>query len=296
MPIIIKDFEWKETETTITIKIPLRGVHSSKVDIFYSKLYIKASFEQYFFEVFLLHPIDPDKSTCTFTDHIVYELTKNEAQIWSQLEPELSRSEKNAVKKTYIEEEHKRYQDECKEKSEKISELKRVAVREQMSLDTKQRKEIDEVKSKEKIKALQGIENWSQKDKQIVTNKPKLTPVSCEKNKQEKQPPPPIRSSRTINVTFTPREFPTPCRESRLDEENEWLRKQAQARRSAGFISEDIRPEERNPQFLKAKGDEFLKSGNYLGALSAYSFGIKINDKFADLYIARAEAHLAVGK
>lgn len=104
------------------------------------------------------------------------------------------------------------------------------------------------------------------------------------------------RGTVTVEVEFTPREFPTPCRESRMEEENEWLKKQAEARRSAGFVSEDLRPEEKNPQYLLEKGNEFLKRGNYLGAISAYSFGIKLSEKYADLYTARARAQFAIGK
>ncbi|RZC39033.1 TPR 11 and/or CS domain containing protein [Asbolus verrucosus] len=297
MPIIInKEIEWKQTENTLTIKVPLRGIHSSKTDIFYSRLYLKASFEQYFFEAFLLYPINPKNSTCTFTDsHIVFELVKCESQLWEKLELDVGKAEKQQLKKLYIDEEHNRIREESSEKSNKRSELKRLAVSEQMALDAKQRETIDNIKKEEKTNALKKIDIWKE-TKQKTVNKSKI------KNKQKKEeskllPPsvPSPRVSRTVTVTFTPREFPTPSRESRLEEETEWLRKQAEARRSVGFISEDIRPEEHNPQFLKAKGDEFLRSRNYLGAVSAYSFGIKLNNKFADLYVARAEAHLALG-
>ncbi|XP_044255773.1 dynein axonemal assembly factor 4-like [Tribolium madens] len=285
MPIIIKDIEWSQTENTVTIKVPLRGIHHSKVDIFYSKLYIKASFEQYFFEVFLYKAIDPKTSTCTFTStHILFELIKCETITWEHLELDIPKAEKQELKKSYIEEEHKRIQDEHSERLNKKSELKRLAVREQIALDANLREKIENIKKDEKENALKCMEITPQ------TNRTKI------KNSQRKNAPlPPPRSSQTITVSFTPREFPTPCRESRLEEENAWLRKQAEARRSVGFISEDLRPEEHNPQFLKSKGDEFLRSRNYLGAVSAYSFGIKLNDKFADLYVGRAEAHFALG-
>ncbi|XP_971936.2 dynein axonemal assembly factor 4 [Tribolium castaneum] len=303
MPIIIKDIEWSQTDNTVTIKVPLRGIHHSKVDIFYSKLYIKASFEQYFFEVFLYKQIDPKTSSCTFTStHILFELIKCEATTWENLELGIPKAEKQQLKKTYIEEEHKRIQEEQTERLNKKSELKRLAVREQMALDADLREKIENIKKDEKENALKEFEIMPQtgrkttdKTKIKSSQKKKVRPPASPAPPPKPQVLPPPRSSQTITVSFTPREFPTPCRESRLEEENEWLRKQAEARRSVGFISEDLRPEEHNPQFLKSKGDEFLRSRNYLGAVSAYSFGITLNDKFADLYVGRAEAHFALG-
>lgn len=119
---------------------------------------------------------------------------------------------------------------------------------------------------------------------------------------EEPKPEPPkekineVRKCQTLSVSFTERVFPTPCRESRMDEENEWLKKQAEARRSVGFVSEDLRPEEKNPQFLQSKGEEFSNQGNFLGAISAYTFGIKLSPNYSDLYIGRSEAHFAAGK
>lgn len=307
MPIIINDYKWKQTANDIMVNIALKRVSERNADITISKRYIKVKYEQYFFEAILLHSVDVHSSQCKITDaSIIFELRKDDNITWESLQPNISKKEKFDLKKQLWEEEYLRIQEQEKEMVNKKAELKRVAVREQIELDSKQREEIEEIKKQEKTIALGDINEWSAEigEKLIKKNKNKKNVNTNYKQKTTdplrvmKSPEfiPLPRCAKTLEIDFTPREFPTPSRESKLGEENEWLKKQAEARRSAGFINEDIRPEERNPQFLKAKGDEFLKNKNYLGAISAYSFGIKIASKFVDLYIARSEAHLLVGK
>ncbi|NWS73575.1 DAAF4 factor, partial [Crotophaga sulcirostris] len=75
-------------------------------------------------------------------------------------------------------------------------------------------------------------------------------------NLKEEQLPAP-RSAATIKINFTSRVFPTALRESLIAEEEEWLRKQAEARRTVSAdLSEleDLKEEEENPDWLKDKG------------------------------------------
>ena len=44
MPIQVKDYVWEETDETVLITVPLKGVPSNRVDIFSIDDYIKVSY------------------------------------------------------------------------------------------------------------------------------------------------------------------------------------------------------------------------------------------------------------
>jgi dyslexia susceptibility 1 candidate gene 1 protein len=106
---------------------------------------------------------------------------------------------------------------------------------------------------------------------------------------------PPIRQNGTIEIQFSKRNFVTPKRESQDPMEQEWLAKAAEARKVIGFVPDDLRPEERDPMYLKSKGDEFFTQKNFLAAISAYTTGIKLANKCYELYLNRSAAHFQHG-
>lgn len=296
MPILVNDFKWKQTRTTVIITVPLHHIHQAKVNLYTSEKYIKASYHQYFFEVFLLHEIVPQNSKSTLTNSdIIFELLKLESIIWNNLELNLSRKDKNELRKTIFQKEHKRYQDECKEKEERKYELKRLAVKEQIAIDSVHHEKLNEIKKQEKLNVLGDLQNSHQQPEQLFVEKTRDLCIRSDFYMERKITLPLPRKMTTVHINFTERLFPTPSRESQLDEENDWLKKQTIVRQSVGFVSEDLRPEEKNPQYLKAKGIQFLKAENYLGAISAFSFGIKLCKEYPDLYIGRMEAHFKKG-
>lgn len=122
---------------------------------------------------------------------------------------------------------------------------------------------------------------------EVKTQQPQAT--------KQKSSPPPVRKSGTIEVKFSKRNFITPKRESQDPAEQEWLRKQAEARKAIGFVPDDLRAEERDPMYLKQKGDEFFRQNNFLAAISAYTTGIKIAGNCYELYLNRSAAQFAQG-
>jgi dyslexia susceptibility 1 candidate gene 1 protein len=104
-----------------------------------------------------------------------------------------------------------------------------------------------------------------------------------------------VRQSGSIQVSFSKRNFLTPKRESQDPAEQEWLQKASEARKSIGFVPDDLRAEERDPMYLKGKGDDFFRQKNYLAAISAYTTGIQLAKNCFELYLNRSAAQFSQG-
>jgi dyslexia susceptibility 1 candidate gene 1 protein len=55
MSILVKDYTWRQTENVVVIRVPLKGVHCSKVDIFSSDNYIKVCFIEWLCDCCIKH-------------------------------------------------------------------------------------------------------------------------------------------------------------------------------------------------------------------------------------------------
>uniref|UniRef100_A0A3B4WST2 Dynein axonemal assembly factor 4 n=1 Tax=Seriola lalandi dorsalis TaxID=1841481 RepID=A0A3B4WST2_SERLL len=216
MPLLVTDYSWTQTDTTVYIHVPLKGAKVGKVDIVSTDEYLKVHYPPYLFEAFLLKPVDEDRSSAKVGNGVaVITLPKRTNKIWENLMI------------TTIHSVHRR-----------------------------------------------GSE------------------AKCKKKPADLPAP---RPAGNIQVTFTPRVFPTALRESRVQEEEEWLHKQAEARRAVNPDVEelkDLTEENRNPDWLKDKGDKCFATADYLSAVNAYNLAIRLNRKIPALYSNRAACHL----
>lgn len=330
MPIILQKYKWHQTETEIIVRVIFPERITSNVDIFTHKAFIKVNCSPFFFEKFLQHPINDKESRCKILEQeIIFYLKKLEQIKWNSLEIDVCKAETVMVKEDLIKETHEISEQRKKERLQRKDDLKKEEIHKQMDRETKIRntiekhnsgicdgvvnsieewkdekneeilKEINEkVKPQENVKPEEKLKNESDTYKKLFfrpapeNEKINLKPITkTPQKKKENTGPPPIRQCSSIEVNFTERKFTTPSRESTEQEEMEWLTKQHEAQKATGFVEGDLRPEERNPQWLKEKGDTFLKQYNYLGAISAYSTAIKLTNKNYELYFNRALAH-----
>ncbi|XP_030354199.1 dynein assembly factor 4, axonemal isoform X1 [Strigops habroptila] len=230
---------------------------------------------------------------------------------------EKAKEETEAKKVT--KQEHKKYALEAtmkleeaeRKRIEDLKEKERQKVTKELELWKKQQEDAEKQKRVQKRGELhQEVEQLKERKKENMNKtricnegtsetRPKPTKghgsysMFSENLKEEQLPAP--RSAATIKINFTSRVFPTALRESRVAEEEEWLRKQAEARRTiSADLSElgDLKEEEKNPDWLKDKGNKMFATGNYLAAVNAYNLAVRLNNKLPLLYLNRAACHL----
>ncbi|KAJ7311333.1 hypothetical protein JRQ81_006949 [Phrynocephalus forsythii] len=305
-----------------------------RADVFCTERYLKVNSPPFLFEAILYAPIDDVRSTAKIENgSVFFTLYKKESAMWESLvmengdKEEMQRIREDAVRK--VQENAKA---EVEAKAAEKRDRTRFALDALIKLEEAERKRIEDQKEQERKKATEEIEKWKELDekqkemqgsdpshheskKALEKNKPdnrRMKPsgretsipdsgkgarnsgdIFLEKVKEESIPAP--RPRGTIEINFTPREFPTALRESRVPEEEEWLRKQAEARRiidADAAEMEDLTEEEKNPDWLKDKGNKLFEMGNYLAAINAYNLAIRINNKLPALYLNRAACHL----
>ncbi|KAJ8252417.1 hypothetical protein COCON_G00217290 [Conger conger] len=328
MPLIVQDYSWTQSESMLYISVPLKGINPGKVDVFATDEYLKVSFPPFLFEVFLFEPIDDDKSVAQIGNGVViFTLHKKNEGIWEQLS--LKNDDKDKLKDIRLRavlKAQEKSEADAKAEAARKQEEKKYALQSMMKLEDEERTKINKIKEEERERVSAEMEAWKIKQKQeaekemsqrkqIIIDeehkkrKPNIISVSksaenkgtvkhgCQnpsiESKQVTLPAP--RCSGNIKVKFTPRVFPTALRESRVDEEEEWLKKQAEARRVSSADAaelDDLTDEERNPDWLREKGNKLFATGNYLAAVSAYNLAIQLNRNIPALYSNRAACHL----
>ncbi|XP_029646563.1 dynein assembly factor 4, axonemal-like isoform X1 [Octopus sinensis] len=315
MPVLVKDYEWEETETNVLIKVALKGIHSSKADVLTSSEYLKVNYRPFLFECFLHEKVDTAASSVQLKNgEVVFLLLKLTPGLWTKLQSDIvgDKAAMKLVRDKAIEESQK----EAEEAKSKRAETKRLnekySLKKMMKIEDDMRERIHNIKEHEKQKATEEIEEWKANQKLLAEQeKAKLIKEKKALNKntktisKKKLPEKtktksdifsdiPTRESGKIEVNFTPRVFPTPVRESQTPQEEEWLRKQAEATRIKEFMTKDLTEEEKNPLFLRDKGNKFFQDGNYLAAINIYTHAIQLDYKMPALYSNRAACHLKV--
>ncbi|XP_070493083.1 dynein axonemal assembly factor 4-like [Chironomus tepperi] len=294
--LIVKDFKWSQTEDEICIRVPLKNVSKDKVDIVTHENFIKIHASPYYFEAFLLHTIVEDKSICQLmSDEARFILVKTEPVEWEKLERDfIDNIEKLKVKNEILAKVQENEKEKIKKRLELKDKIRRSEVENAMAKDAEIREKIETVQKQAIQREISKVEEIKKSKKKEIP--PKATSRAIDvKKKIEYQEPPPVRQSGSIQISFSKRNFLTPKRESQDPAEQEWLHKASNARKSIGFVPDDLRPEERDPMYLKGKGDDFFRQKNYLAAISAYTTGIQLAKNCFELYLNRSAAQFAQG-
>ncbi|KAG9489385.1 hypothetical protein GDO78_005394 [Eleutherodactylus coqui] len=320
MPVIVKDYVWRQTEEQLYISVPLKGAVAAASGVVCTELYVKVNFPPFLFEVFLSAAVDVDRSITKIGNGVIlFTLYKQEPAIWESLSlANVSKETMQRLRENAIARLQEKAKDDAQSKAVTKRENEKYSLEIMMKIDEEERKRIDLLKEEERQKASEELEKFKEQqrieeeqrrvqkeqkrkeeekrrnalNKSIVSNS--LKPSVQERHKIER-PVPPTRKSGSIKIQFTPRVFPTALRESRIPEEEEWLQKQAEARRAINTENldlQDLKEEEKNPEWLKDKGNKLFAAGDYLAAVNALNLAIRLNDKMPILYLNRSACHL----
>lgn len=135
------------------------------------------------------------------------------------------------------------------------------------------------------------VEAANRKQKKWSANR-KAAAREKESKKRSSPAVPPVRCGGTINMTHTPRVFPSPARESTHPEEQQWLAAQSAA--SPGQQDTGSSSSQLNEEHFKKKAVTLFSSGDYQGCANACTEGLRLNPSSPAFYSNRAAAHLAL--
>ncbi|CAB1460310.1 unnamed protein product [Pleuronectes platessa] len=320
MPLLVSDHSWTQTDSTVHIHVPLKGARAERVDIVSTDEYIKVHYPPYLFEAFLLEPVDDDRSSAKVGNGVaILNLMKRNKKVWNHLT--INTDDKD-LKKEIRERALLKYQEklssESRSKKEKQQAEKKYALETMMKLEEEARDSVQKTKDAERARTTAELEAWQLRQRREAEDEDELRLqrhdlkaltekkeagrnvksgqiVKAVKPQKRRGDVPAPRRTGNIQVVFTPRVFPTALRESRVEEEEEWLRKQAEARRALNpDVDElqDLKEEDRNPDFLKDKGDKYFAAGDFLSAVNVYNLAIRLNRQLPALFSNRAACHL----
>ncbi|KAK7892007.1 hypothetical protein WMY93_023970 [Mugilogobius chulae] len=179
---------------------------------------------------------------------------------------------------------------ESKAKVERQQAEKKYALQTMMKLEQEERESIQKIKESLRQKTTAELETWQQKQKDIQIEKhSEIIQVTAKQSTQREVCEAKARSDFTVKGGL----------KSRTQQEElpalELAQEQAEARRASSDTLEDLKDlqeEQRNPDWLKDKGDKCFAIGDYQGAVNAYSLAIKLNRKLPALFSNRAACHL----
>ncbi|XP_056908742.1 dynein assembly factor 4, axonemal isoform X3 [Takifugu flavidus] len=293
MPLNFSNWSWTQSESTVYVTLPLRGAAAGKVDIVLTQDYLKVHHPPYLFEAFLLQPIDDVGSSARVTDSAVFlRLLKRAPEPWEGLLTDAGEEATKRLREKALLSYQEKLRSESRLRAESSRADSKYALKTMMKLEEKQQARIKELKETEQERVSAELRAWQQKPEEPAGKRPE---DRRGRKLQSCLEPPAPRAPGRIGVTFTPRVFPTALRESRVAQEEEWLRRQAEARQVEAADDAELKELEepqRNPAWLKDKGDKCFLREDYLGALNAYGLALRLNPKSPALYSNRAACHL----
>ncbi|EUB59877.1 Hsp70-Hsp90 organizing protein 1 [Echinococcus granulosus] len=321
MFISVSDFTWFESDDEIYITVPLKGTPSKTCDLFISTRYVKIVFKPYIFECVLWGFIDVDNSKVVLENCVAAHMTlkKKTVSKWPKLEADEMKEKESLmrIRQEAIAEVQARETEREKNSREEKRLGEKTALKAMMRIEGEERNRHEETKKAATFAAMQELvegqkkmqQQAKERDAKIAAarafarevygggNTVSPTPATLKQYifKGCEKPQVPVRSNDKIVVSFTPRVFPTPERESMKDDEEKWLRAQAEHRRiltSKVVEDGDLSEAEKDPIWLQKKAAALFRAGDFEAAALAYTEALKRAPKLPSLHLNRSACYL----
>jgi len=187
------EYKWNESNDTMKISIPLKGVSTSKVDILVSELTLKVNYAPYLIDIVLLKEVNELRHKAVVKEGVLHvTLFKKVEEIWGECERKDTKSTLNQIRTESLKKRELLEQEIATKKSDRRVEEERHAVRKQMALEEAERGRLDNVKLEEKKSAEQEVyETFAR--------------MQVEEQKKMKTVLPTVASPKTIPQQSTPK-------------------------------------------------------------------------------------------
>mmetsp|Transcript_33337 Transcript_33337/g.72102 ORF Transcript_33337/g.72102 Transcript_33337/m.72102 type:complete len:811 (+) Transcript_33337:99-2531(+) len=155
--------------------------------------------------------------------------------------------------------------------------------------------------AREVIRKLRGYRLDEEVDEEVRSRS--VQELVVEEEEEVRYVPPPRSgglstcADQKVDIRFTPRVFPTPMRESKAAEEEDWVAKNRRHLKNHGVLgkSNGANVTEEDPVWLKAKGDDFFRAGDMRSALNAYSAALDADPRMLACLANRSVCQLRCG-
>ncbi|KAJ3044803.1 Dynein assembly factor 4, axonemal [Rhizophlyctis rosea] len=362
MPLVVKEYTWTESSDAVYITIPLKGVNTSKADVYANDEYIKVNFPPYFFELNLYAAVESESAVAAVGNGCVkFTLTKKEHVLWNRVTTTISDHDELKRRRAEAEQKaHQRQEELRQERLRRKRDEERQLVQKQIEVERAERERVAALKEEEKRQAQAALAEWAediktappveeeeQNDIAAAADFPEqeegaifadddladeamdnsyvpsgITEIGDEdevddedvddeagidmeairakvrEQMQGKARPPPRATNAEIEITFTSRGL-IPTKTARESEDAKWRVKiaDAQAAYDRKQKKSDARNiEEQNPVFLKDKGNDFYRKGNFAAAVNAYTAALDLDPENISCLSNRAACHLQLSQ
>lgn len=288
---LLPHLSWEQTADAVQLTVrapPGVAFARARADVFTTDLLVKINAAPHLLVVDLYAAVDDEQTVVTVSpEHIKVRLAKREAADWPALQhTAASKQEQQLRRLASIDAAQERADQRREDAKRQKREAERFALQQQIDLETAERERVAAKRAAEKAAA--EAEVYEALDQESAPQKRKpAEPLFTDADASLPAP----RKNAPVKISFGPKKTPGPARESASKPAP--VRK-AEAAPNRPSDARDV--SERNQVWLKDRGDSLFRTGDFRGALNAYSAALSVDDAMGDSYGNRAACHLQLAE